>query len=387
MKKNVIIGFLSLLLLGACETSQQSLSSVDDVYAVPSEIRAAEKAAADKARQEELAQAEAAKKLNPKVEDADDPKYNDPKYQDPQYSADDYYDYAYSSRLNRFHHPMGLGYYDSYYTNMYTYTGNPAFYGSSIYAGSLYNYPAGYGSLSFGYGSTFGYGGYGYNSPYYDPWMSAYYSPYSMWPSYGGMYGYTYTYGYGYNYGYYPAYNSYWSGYNAGFNAGFNNGRWGYFNSCDANSGYSQLLNAPRESHGGGIRNPSEGRRAGEASSGGQRTYLEEVAAQQQNRQRFSSIPNDRVMNRQRSETTGSQRQNTAPATQPNNPSQEINRRGPENRNDGRVMPNKEQQTQPQRRETPVFQPSGGDGGGGRRGGDGGSSPRNTGGGGGGRPR
>ncbi len=394
MKKNVIIGFLSLLLVSGCDTTRESLSSVDDVYAIPSEVRASEKAATEKARQEELAQAEAAKRTLPQAQEpVEDPKYKSPKYQDPNYSADDYYDYAYSSRLNRFYHPMGLGYYDSYYTNMYTYTGNPMLYGSSIYAGSLYNmsvgtyngwhisvgtsYGYGYGS---GYGGAYGFGNYGYMNPYYDPWMAPYANPYSAWPYYGGAYGY----------GYGSPYMSYWNGYNSGYNAGYSNGQWGYYNSCDANSAYSKMLNAPRESHGGGARNPTTGQRTAGNAVNNQRTYLDEVAAQQQNRQRFTAAPNDRVMNRSRNESSGTQRQGNQPTIQGpdnrNTPVQENNnRRGAEQRNQGRILQNQEPQTQPQRRESPVIQPGNSGGGNeGRRGSDGGSSPRNSGGG---RPR
>lgn len=51
------------------------------------------------------------------------------------YDRDDYYDYAYSARLRRFHNPVGFGYYNNYYTNTYWYDYNPYSYGTSIYLG------------------------------------------------------------------------------------------------------------------------------------------------------------------------------------------------------------------------------------------------------------
>lgn len=386
MKKNVIVGFLALLMLSACQTGRETVSSVDDAYAVPSEVRAAERAAAaEQAKQEALAREKNAGNNNVVNGAQKEPvDVNNPKYRDQQYSSDDYYDYAYASRLNRFHHPMGLGYYDAYYTNMYTYSGNPALYGSSIYAGSMYNMPmGGYNGWSIGMSSGYGYGfggacacgPYGFGSPYYDPWMGAYGYPYAGGPYFGG----------GYGYGYNSPYMNYWGGYNAGFN----NGNWSYFNSLDANSSYSQLLNAPRVSNGGGNRNPSGGQVNSGGQTNNQRTYLQEVAEQQQTRQRFNAVPNDRVMNRSRNEPSGTQRQSTTPANpsinnQNNTPVENNNRRGAEQRNKGRVIQNQEPQAQPQRRETPVIQPGGGGGNQGGRGSDGGSSPRNSGGG---RPR
>ena len=51
------------------------------------------------------------------------------------YDDDDYYDYAYSSRIRRFHTSVGCGYgyYNDYYTNSYWYDYNPWSYGVSIY--------------------------------------------------------------------------------------------------------------------------------------------------------------------------------------------------------------------------------------------------------------
>src|SRR5260370_1303557 len=77
---------------------------------------------------------------------------------------DDYYDYAYSSRIRRFYHPVGWSYYDSYYTNMYWYDYDPYSYGVSLYLSydwwrPRYTWTPGWG-VSFGYGDPY----YGYNS-------------------------------------------------------------------------------------------------------------------------------------------------------------------------------------------------------------------------------
>ena len=51
------------------------------------------------------------------------------------YEEDDYYDYAYTARIRRFHRPYGWSYYDNYYTNSYWYDYNPNSWGVSIYLG------------------------------------------------------------------------------------------------------------------------------------------------------------------------------------------------------------------------------------------------------------
>jgi hypothetical protein len=423
MNKSAVFGFLAIAFLGACTSTRTSLSSVDDVYAIPAEEQAKEKALAEaqaKQRAQERAEEAARQAAQQTTADPDaihiadnSTNYNDPKYKDSDYSADDYYDYAYSSRLNRFAHPMGLGYYDNFYTNSYTYNQNPAYYGTSIYSGYWSGMPSNsFNMMSIGignswsYGNSYGYspygyssygGSYGYNSYGYNPMYSSYgYSPYGY-SSYGyNPYSY-YGYGYGSPYSY-GGYNNYWSGYNQGYNQGYssgwNNEHWGYFNSYDVNSAYSQMTNAPRESHGGGMRNPVNGAREG--TSQNQSSYLEEVANQQQTRQRFYSNPNDRIARERATNSQNPARNSgsTAPSTAPSTTS--YDGRGNAGRNDGRIIQQREQNAPPMRREhsTPVFNsgnsgfPSGGSDGGRRGGGDGGSSPRNSGGGEGGhRPR
>jgi hypothetical protein len=92
---------------------------------------------------------------------------------------DNYYDYAYASRLRRFHSNYFMdSYYNDYYSNMYFYDYNPWSWGTSIYFNSGWYSPS--------FGMSFGWG----------------------WPSY--------SYGLGY-----PSYGSYWSGYYDGYYDGY----------------------------------------------------------------------------------------------------------------------------------------------------------------------
>ncbi len=122
--------------------------------------------------------------------------------------ADDYNDYSYAGRINRFNSKdTTKGYFDDSYSGTSSTGGgndpnvNISFgfgtgfggYGSSMYFGSGWGYP--YYSMGFGYGWGYPYYGMGWGYPYYgySPW----YNPY--------------WYGYGYNdpyYGYPPYYAS-----------------------------------------------------------------------------------------------------------------------------------------------------------------------------------
>ncbi|MDP6909264.1 MAG: hypothetical protein QF371_07155, partial [Flavobacteriales bacterium] len=130
------------------------------------------------------------------------------------YYGDDYddSDFGYAARINRFHRPIyGYNYYDSYYTNMYWYTYDPYYYGTSIYMNSWnpyfgYSWSPWYSNWGWTYG-------WGWNSPFYTP------ACYNGW-----------NYGYG---------GGYWNGYNHGYWNGFNDGLayGGYYNTYDGNSG------------------------------------------------------------------------------------------------------------------------------------------------------
>lgn len=145
------------------------------------------------------------------------------------YDPDDYYDYAYTARLRRFHTPfIGWGYYDSYYTNSYWYDYNPSSWGVSIYMGYNWWAPSYYYSSPFTWGFSISYGWpsyYGWGQPYWY-WNYPYYfhSPY-------------YAYWSGYNQGYW---NGYWNGYYSGlYNSPY------YYNSYDYNS-YNNYYYGPR---------------------------------------------------------------------------------------------------------------------------------------------
>ena len=76
-----------------------------------------------------------------------------------EYDEDDYYDYAYSARLRRFYHPFAYSdYYADYYTNLYWYTHDPLYWGTSIYLGYSWWYPS-----------------------YYSRWYDPFYWPYASW--------------------------------------------------------------------------------------------------------------------------------------------------------------------------------------------------------------
>lgn len=147
-----------------------------------------------------------------------------------QFVYDDYYDYAYASRIRRFHNPSyGFGYYDSYYTNTYFYNYDPYFYGTSIYTGYNWWGP----SITFSYGWGFGsYYNCGWGSPYWgSPWAMNCYNNWYGYPYYGN------NYWWGYNNGYW---NGYWNGYNNGYWNGYNNGLYNsyYYNTYDNNSNF-----------------------------------------------------------------------------------------------------------------------------------------------------
>lgn len=100
------------------------------------------------------------------------------------YGNNDYYDYSYAERINRFYGPyMGYNYYAPCYTGYYY---DPWYWDSYWYRPSLY------------FGFSWGWGGMYWGYPYYYPYYS-----------------------------YYP-YNSYWYGYNNGYWNGYYDGYYGY---------------------------------------------------------------------------------------------------------------------------------------------------------------
>ena len=121
------------------------------------------------------------------------------------FDMDDYYDYAYTARLHRFHDPAPIyGYYDDYYTNLYWYDRDYLLFGTSIYYGYRWWWP------SYSY-----YWGWGWH-----PWH--HYGWYGNW--WGWHHGwYDYAWGWGW---YSGPHHGYWS----------HNPH--YYNSHDRNSGF-----------------------------------------------------------------------------------------------------------------------------------------------------
>ncbi|MBR1775254.1 MAG: hypothetical protein IJ759_07000 [Bacteroidales bacterium] len=121
------------------------------------------------------------------------------------FDMDDYYDYAYTARLHRFHDPAPIyGYYDDYYTNLYWYDRDPLLWGTSIYYGYRWWWPS--------YSFAWGWG--------WSPWR--HYGWYGDW--WGWHHGW---YGYDWAWGWY---------------SGPHHGHWAhnphYYNSHDRNSGF-----------------------------------------------------------------------------------------------------------------------------------------------------
>ena len=149
------------------------------------------------------------------------------------YDSDDYYDYAYTARIRRFHSPVcySWGYYDPYYTNLYWYDCYPGNWGVSIYLGYDWYWPRYYRPIY-----TYGYCSYGFS--YSWGWGSIYCG--SRW--HHGYPGY-YAYGYGgYRHGYHDGYrHGYYDGIHAGYyHNNYDRNRsftYGHFNRGGANNG------------------------------------------------------------------------------------------------------------------------------------------------------
>jgi hypothetical protein len=308
--KKIAIAVMIAATLASCTGNRSAVSTTDDVYAVPSEEKKKdEMIAAERNRQqaeerEKLAQEE--KLANEEKKRQEEKTANNPYYKDPVYKSDDYYDYEYSSRINRFSRPIGLGYYDSYYTNMYTYNQNPMMYGTSIYSSYGYGMPSQrFNSISFGISSGYGfnsmcspYSGYNFGYNYYYPYSYGYcYDPWGY--NYNSGFGYGFGYGYGNSWGYNPYFQSYnngfYNGYYNGYSNGYYNSQWNYLNSFDANSGYGQMTSTPRTTNIGGNsrRTTSPGMIM---EDNGQRRYFQSVSDQQQNTPRFNT-PSGRMRN------------------------------------------------------------------------------------------
>jgi len=279
MKKSFIFITLGVIFFTSCKTSQFT-SVEDDIYVNPIEQQKLARIAAEQ-KAKQAAEARAKQEQEALAQKAKDE--NNPYYKDPKSDPDDYYDYKYASRINRFDNPInGAGYYDSRYTNYYTYNQNPAYYGSSIYStynwmpsnqfnsyssglsigmASRYGYNSGFNNVGFGTGF---YSGYGYNPMYCNPYNSF------------GAYGYN---GMGF-------YDPYAAGFYNGYNSAAYNG-WGYYNSFDPNSGYSAYV-GPRGNAGGGN---TQGNRSAGVDENSRSGFFRAMAQKQENTQRFTESP------------------------------------------------------------------------------------------------
>lgn len=180
------ITFLTTLAYLLTSCSATFMVAADDVYGtVPS--RAEEYRYLQQQREKEVAQSDDISQSGEEMGYEGDEESQD-------FDYDDYYDYEYSSRLRRFHSDEYLSsdYYSDYYTNVYWYTYDPFYYGTSIYLGYNWWYP------SYSY----------YRPGWYMGWRYDYFSFSFGW---GGYYGwYRPSYGWGYHNGYW---NGYWDGY------------------------------------------------------------------------------------------------------------------------------------------------------------------------------
>lgn len=217
MRKLTII-IIALFALASCKSTYDSAAAYDDVYYTPkstsvvaspssqsnsSKVFYGGSATSDNYEQTANPQSVAIDNNNYKsydyVEDTLPPSSADGEYYYVE-ESDEYYDYDYAARIDRFHNgSASIGYYAPVYTGYYPY------YGSSMSVGYGWGMPSSY----FSFGFNYGYGGGYYNPWYYNPW-------------YGG-YGYGYPY-YGYGYG-----SSYWAGYNQGYYNGYYAGSGGYY--------------------------------------------------------------------------------------------------------------------------------------------------------------
>lgn len=191
-------------------------------------------------------------------------------YYDIDYDYDDYYDYAYASRIRRFHSPIySYGYYDPWYTNYYWYTYDPVYYGSSIYLGYSWWYPSPW-NWSFGWNS---YSGWNFG------WSWGY-SPYYYGGCGHGYYGVNYYNPYAYGYGH-----SYWNGYNNGYWNGYYDGLYAsnnyYYNSYDNNSYYYGNRSSTSYNGNNGQRSFAE-------------NYQESVGNEKAFNSKFADIPKDK---------------------------------------------------------------------------------------------
>ncbi len=193
MKKLLAFAVLPLLIATGCTTQYQARAPYDDVYYSSRDVSGASNAKVVVKQSQEPAAAVYSNTSPQETAIQDNQSAATEQYAAPggdTYSNnnyyDDYYDYAYASRLRRFHSNYYFpSYYNDFYTNMYWYDYNPWNWGTSIYYNSGWFGPSfgmsfgwGWPSYRYGWGGYPSYGGYwnGYNDGYYNGYYNNYYS-------------------------------------------------------------------------------------------------------------------------------------------------------------------------------------------------------------------
>jgi hypothetical protein len=219
------------------------------------------------------------------------------------FDSDDYYDFAYSSRIRRFHNPMGFNYYDPWHTNMYFFNNDPFFWGTSIYMGYNFWNPSPWG---WGMGMGMGWGG-GWGMGWGSGWGMGWGSGWGMgW----GMPGWGMGWGMG---------GGYWAGYNHGYWNGFHHGlaTTNYYNSFDRTIAHNY---GPRGNTTGG---GSSGRSATQPRSVGQ-LYQSAIASEGTRSGTRTDVPSGSITGV--TPSRGSITESTAPAR--GNAGQSVERPG-----------------------------------------------------------
>jgi len=239
MKNILIIAIAFLFTLASCTSTYQAASAYDDVYYTPKNsnqaISSSSKSNASKVIYSGSSSLDDYQQTSdPQSVAVDERDYKSYNYvedtlpsaasSDEYYyveESEEYYDYDYASRIDRFYNNTGsFGYYAPVYTGYY-----PS-YGPSLSIGYGWGMPSSYFSFGFNYGWGGGY----YNPWCYDPWYC------------NSWYGYPY-YGYG---------GSYWAGYNNGYWNGYYAGGGGYYPG-GGETIYPGYYNGPRNSRGSSI--------------------------------------------------------------------------------------------------------------------------------------
>lgn len=186
---------LALLTLGSCAGTAALSSTENDGVYYSSKDRTTQNARAVASTTQPAETASG--------DDITNPEYNGQRNGSSSAGSTEYYDddYAYSSRIRRFHQPyyrgFGYGYNDFIYADPFWY-GGPAFYspwgpnfgfhdpfwGPSFYGGSFVNINIGFGNPYWGWGRPWR-NGFGYGGGFYDGFYG---NPYSGF--YGGGFGY-----------------------------------------------------------------------------------------------------------------------------------------------------------------------------------------------------